>query len=429
MSLNFPQPVPSFLGSSRLLILLCLCLLAYPAAGWSETYGLKDASGKFVPKVTVTVEDKEVVIKKVNPQEKFGNIEVRLNAKNQTLIRNVPLLHVQWIQPGDKPNKAMPLSGGKYDATEKVFKDSMGKSVALKILDQTTRNLFKGKDPADLFTISIDNKPLVSSEDFQEKERTVQLGAGRDVSIKVNKSSLLFTEENYKRGEVVDVDNRTGRDQTLGITVPKTGLSYAGVVRKPDQAKIEPKEWGRFSLASDAGIFIVLIPDLENPAIVDNKEISIKIYDRDQVRDTISIPVKVSPELRRRAEARLTGSETASDKEAASTAVTDTTTTTGEGTQVAAKDQPPKKDTRTRAKPEAVSVSLWLWIIPVLSIGLLVVVGGYAIFFILPRIQVLEDRLSKSEMFIHGSREAIREELDEIRKEILQQCRQDTRAE
>jgi hypothetical protein len=139
--------------------------------------------------------------------------------------------------------------------------------------------------------------------------------------------------------------------------------------------------------------------------------------------------VKVSPELRRRAEAGLTGSETASDKEAASTAVTDTTTTTGEGTQVAAKDQPPKTDTRTRAKPEAVSVSLWLWIIPVLSIGLLVVVGGYAIFFILPRIQVLEDRLSKSEMFIHGSREAIREELDEIRKEILQQCRQDTRAE
>ncbi|MEW6529588.1 MAG: hypothetical protein AB1473_02055 [Thermodesulfobacteriota bacterium] len=429
MSLNFPQPVPSLLGSSRLLILLCLCLLAYPAAGWSETYGIKDASGKFVPKVTVTVEDKEVVIKKVNPQEKFGNIEVRLNAKNQTLVRNVPLLHVQWIQPGDKPNKAMPLSGGKYDATEKVFKDSMGKSIALKILDQTTRNLFKGKDPADLFTISIDNKPLVSSEDFQERERTVQLGAGRDVSIKVNKSSLLFTEENYKKGEIVDVDNRTGRDQTLGITVPKTGLSYSGVVRRPDQTKVPPDQWNRFSLASDAGISIVLIPEVKELAALDGKEVSIKTYDRDQVRDTINIPVKVSSELRRVAETRMAEGETANDKEAVSATGTDTTATTGEGTQVSKKDQPPKTDTRTRAKPEAVSVSLWLWIIPILSIGLLVVVGGYAIFFMLPRIQVLEDRLSKSEMFIHGSREAIREELDEIRKEILQQCRQDTRAE
>jgi hypothetical protein len=428
MSLNFPQPVPSLLGSSRLLILLCLCLLAYPATGWSETYGIKDASGKFVPKVTVTVEDKEVVIKKVNPDDKFKTIEVRLNAKNQTLIRNVPLLHVQWIQPGDKPNKAMPLSGGKYDATEKVFKDSMGKSIALKILDQTTRNLFKGKDPADLFTISVDNKPLVSSEDFQEKERTVQLGAGRDVSIKVDKTSLLFTEENYKKGEMINVDNRTGRDQTVGITVPKVGLSYSGVVRKPDQKRLPSEEWGRIIVAADAGIFIVLIPDDKNPASVDGKEISIRIYDRDKVQD-IKIPVKVSPELRRMAEAGLTVGEAGDDKEAAATTGTDAATVGGEGIQVSTKDQTPKTDTRTRAKPEVISVSLWLWIIPVLSIGLLVVVGGYAIFFILPRIQVLEDRLSKSEMFIHGSREAIREELDEIRKEILQQCRQDIRAE
>jgi hypothetical protein len=49
--------------------------------------------------------------------------------------------------------------------------------------------------------------------------------------------------------------------------------------------------------------------------------------------------------------------------------------------------------------------------------------AGYGIFFMLPKIQVLEDRLAKSEMFIHGSREAIREELDEIKREILQQCR------
>ncbi|MEW6113898.1 MAG: hypothetical protein AB1664_17325, partial [Thermodesulfobacteriota bacterium] len=358
MSLNFPQPVPSLLGSSRLLILLCVCLLAYPAAGWSETYGIKDASGKFVPKVTVTVEEKEVVIKKVNPQEKFGNIEVRLNAKNQTLIRNVPLLHVQWIQPGDKANKAMPLSGGKYDATEKVFKDSMGKSIALKILDQTTRNLFKGKDLADLFTISIDNKPLVSSDDFQERERTVQLGAGRDVSIKVDKNSLVFTEENYKKGEMVNVDNRTGRDQTIGISVPKAVLNYAGVVRKPDQKRIPLEEWGRFNVPSDAGIFVVLIPEVKELAALDGKEISIKVYDRDKVRDTINVPVKVSSELRRMAEAGLAEGEAANDKEAASATGTDTTATTGEGTQVAAKDRPPKTDTRTRAKPEAISVSL-----------------------------------------------------------------------
>jgi len=257
MSLSFLQPVASLLGSSRLFIFLSLCLLAHATPGWSETYGVKDSSGKFVPKVTVTVEDKEVVIRKVTLQDKFDSIAVRLNTKNQALIRNVPLLHVQWIGPGDKAGKPMPLTGPRYDPAEKIFKDSMGKSIGLKILDQTTRNLFKGKDPADLFTIAIDGKPVVSSEDFQEKEGTVRLGAGRDVSIKVDKSSILFTEENFKKGEMINVDNRTGRDQILGVSAPSKGLSYSGVIRKPDQNKIPPNQWNRFTLASDAGIFIV----------------------------------------------------------------------------------------------------------------------------------------------------------------------------
>jgi hypothetical protein len=46
-------------------------------------------------------------------------------------------------------------------------------------------------------------------------------------------------------------------------------------------------------------------------------------------------------------------------------------------------------------------------------------------FFMLPKIQVLQDRLAKAEMFIHGSREAIREELEQIKGEIIQQCERD----
>jgi hypothetical protein len=60
---------------------------------------------------------------------------------------------------------------------------------------------------------------------------------------------------------------------------------------------------------------------------------------------------------------------------------------------------------------------------------LLIGLAGYGIFFILPKVQVLEDRLAKNEMFIHGTREAIREELDQIKEEILRQCQQDAHPE
>jgi hypothetical protein len=42
---------------------------------------------------------------------------------------------------------------------------------------------------------------------------------------------------------------------------------------------------------------------------------------------------------------------------------------------------------------------------------------------------LLEDRLAKTEMFIHGSRQAIREEMDQIKEEVLRQCLEKTEGE
>ena len=66
---------------------------------------------------------------------------------------------------------------------------------------------------------------------------------------------------------------------------------------------------------------------------------------------------------------------------------------------------------------------MWIWILQISNLVIVIGVAVYAFFFMLPRIQVLEDRLAKNEMFIHGSREAIRDELEQIKKEILDQCR------
>ncbi len=68
--------------------------------------------------------------------------------------------------------------------------------------------MFAGKSIADLFAISIGDQPLIFSEAVPEKERTVQLGTGRDISINVDKTSITFDENNLMKGEWINVDNR-----------------------------------------------------------------------------------------------------------------------------------------------------------------------------------------------------------------------------
>ena len=52
----------------------------------------------------------------------------------------------------------------------------------------------------------------------------------------------------------------------------------------------------------------------------------------------------------------------------------------------------------------------------------LIALALYGAFFLLPKLQVIEARMSKNEMFLLGAREAIREELDKTKEDVLRQC-------
>ena len=211
--------------------------------------------------MTVTVGNKEVEIKKTDPQASFNSISLTLNSKYHKLIQNVTSLDIQWVNAKNRPGKPLPFAGPLYTPATKVFQAPMTKSVGLKLLDKTRVNLFAGKSVADLFTISVDDQPLISSEAIPEKERTVQLGTGRDISINVDKTSITFDENNLMKGEWLNVDNRSGSDQVLGVELPEKELVYSQIVRKPEQKPIPREDWNRFTLASDSGIGILLFPD------------------------------------------------------------------------------------------------------------------------------------------------------------------------
>jgi hypothetical protein len=398
--------------------------LLFPVPAQCETYGLKDPSGKFQPKITIDVGGKEIIIKKTNLQDKFRSVSLTLNQKNSVLIRNVGLLNVEWINANGKPGKAMPFAGTRYDPSTRRFEDSMGKSVELRILDKGNRSIFAGKTVADLFEIRIDDQPLFSSESVVEKDRTVQMGTGRDVSINLDKSSIVFNENNLKKGEILNVDNRSGMNQILGVELPDRGLLYYQVIRKPEQTKIPRDTWKRFTVGSDSGIFIVVIPepDAAHLAMLDGKDIVIKIFQGNSVRETLKVPIKISSDLRGTSGDGTARSEIAEPqpvqrsggpKESLSAKkpeVTDTPSNFGR--------QSPVTPPVTQAKASE-SGDLRIWLVQIVNLGLLISLGVYGIFFLLPKIQVLQDRLARNEMFIHSSREAIREEMDRVKEEIL----------
>jgi len=374
-----------------------------------------------------------IMIKKINAQEKFRPISLVLNPKNTGLIRNVGLLDIEWVDAADRAGKPMKFAGPKYNPGTHTFQDTMDKSVTLKIVDKTTKNLFAGKKLPDLLTIQIDGNPLVSADTAEERDRTVQLGTGRDVSINLDRTSILFNENNFKKGEILNVDNRSGLDQVLGVELPEKGLLYYQIIRKPEQTKIPRENWKSFTVPADSGIFVVLIPEPEPAQLeqLEGKEITVKVFQGNKLRETRRVPIKISPELRLSGGEAGSGAEPSEVQEGSQPGVPGTSqrTVEPEGTVSPVVQQAASPAQAGRSAKTDRGGSLWLWILVIVNMTLLALIAVYGLSFVLPKIQVLEDRLAKNEMFIHGSREAIREELEQVKDEILKQCTGDAGSE
>ena len=407
------------------LCFICLVVLLSTAVlsgrGECETYGVQDLQGNFVPKITVTVGSKEILIKKVDPEARFKTISFTLNGRNVNLVRNVGHLNIQWTNQLGNAGRKMIFAGPRYNSDTRVFQDSMTKSKSVKIIDASARDLFGDKELADILTIHIDGKPCISSESFYEKKNTVRMGPGKDLSINLDKTSILFDKNNYKKGEIINVDNRSGFNQTLGVDLPDKGLLYYQIIKKPEQTKVPRENWDRFTVEADSGVFIVVIPEPDplQLAELDGSDITIKVWDGAQVRETKKIPVRTSEELRN-SEDLFKNRRTRKEEFQPDPPKADPPPISDTGSP---QDTPVDRRVNDASpSPGGSSGGLFLWGAVALTIVLLIITGSYVVFFMLPRIQVLEDRLAKNEMFIHGSRDAIREELEEIKEDIIRQC-------
>lgn len=408
-------------GSLGLLMLLAVVVgMCFPAISSGQVYGIEDEDGNFIEKVRVRVAEKTITITKTKEQEKFSSISLTLNKKNQPLVRNVGLLDIQWIDFNNRPGRPLRFAGPKYNPNTLVFRDSMTKSSALKIIDKTSKDLFAGKDLEDLLAIHIEGKLCVRAESFVKRGRDDRKPNGIELSVQVDKTAIEFNQGNVNKGEWLDVYNRSGYPLTLGVDLPEKGLLYHQIIRKPEQTKVPRENWQRFTAEADSGISIVLIPATKpvELAPLDGTEIVIKVWEGDRIRETRTIPIRVSPDLL----------EGTGEVPPAGNLAPPTRDIPDKGSPKATFGTTTSDETGVRGSREAQAgkqgsgQGVWFWAIQGFNLVLLAVVGVYGIFFMLPRIQVLEDRLAKNEMFIHSSREAIREELEEVKEEIIRQC-------
>ena len=408
-----------FYRNAFLLLSSAVMCLILSGTGYGAIYGFKDSHGAFQPKVTVSLGKKEIIISKIDPEEKFKSFALILNKKNQNLQKNVNQISVEWLNAENRGGKPTTFAGPTYDAAKLRFEEPMTRSVTLKLTDKSGKNLFAVKSFSDLFTIQVDQHTLSPSESGAEADSPIKFGSGRDVSLNLDKTSLQFDESNIKKGEIINLDNRSGLDQVVGIELPEKLLLYYQIVRKPEQTKVPRENWDRFNISSDSGIFVVLIPESDPGQLqaLNGKEILIKVYQGDKTRETIRVPIRTTPD--------------GAPSESLPSGIQTRDITTGkqgtlpEKTSTKEVDRPP---TSTEAKTVATSPpqsasSFWnstlAWILLILNLLISMAVLGYGAFMLLPRMQVLEDRLSKTEMFIHGSREAIREELDQMKDEVF----------
>lgn len=428
--INMKKKYRSFRENNLLTILLSafLCFM-FADPVYSAIYGIKDAQGNFLPKVTVSLGKKEVVISKIDPEEKFKSFALLMNSKNTNLLKNLSQISVEWLNAENKGGKPSPFISPSYDSSKMRFEEPMTRSVTLKLIDKSGKNLLAAKNASDLFTIQIDNNSLTQSQSGPEADSPIKFGSGRDVSLNLDKTHIQFDESNIKKGEIINLDNRSGLDQIVGIELPEKSLLYYQIVRKPEQTKVPRENWGRFTIGSDSGIFIVLIPESDpaHLAALDGKEVLIRVYQGDKIRETLKVPIRTS------------GDSGSSNLEPASSGIQVRDITSSKPSSKV--DRQPSRDSETlpvasdsrsaSASTTKDASSFWNstmpWILLVFSLVASIGILGYGAFFLLPKIQVLEDRLAKSEMFIHGSREAIREELDMIKDEVSRHTDRPTR--
>ncbi|MEW6529587.1 MAG: hypothetical protein AB1473_02050 [Thermodesulfobacteriota bacterium] len=160
MPARYPRGIALLLSFSFCLMLVVLAM-PVPASD-SVPAGVIDQAGEFVPKLHIVKTPAAIEVKKINRDEKFDQVKVRLLVPRGGQVRAMRQLSIQWEKTPGKMGRLWPMETHRgFDAQSGTFTASWSEALSFVLRDRSNRNLFGEASWHRVVQLWLDGKPVV----------------------------------------------------------------------------------------------------------------------------------------------------------------------------------------------------------------------------------------------------------------------------
>ncbi|MEW6114247.1 MAG: hypothetical protein AB1664_19085 [Thermodesulfobacteriota bacterium] len=160
MPARYPRGIALLLSFSFCLTLMVLAM-PVPASDGVPA-GVIDQAGEFLPKLRIVKTPASIEVKKINRDEKFDQVKVRLLVPRGGQARAMRQLSIQWEKAPGKMGRLWPMEIHRgFDAQSGTFTASWSEALSFVLRDRSNRNLFGEASWHRVVQLWLDGKPVV----------------------------------------------------------------------------------------------------------------------------------------------------------------------------------------------------------------------------------------------------------------------------
>jgi hypothetical protein len=157
-----PQRAPRCIGLLSALVFVVVPGLALSStASPGEPIGTVDDNGNFLPKVTVMRLGADILVKKLDPDERFDSLRIRFLSPNAEHPEAFERVYIRWEKGPEKWGKDWVLRGHRgFNEGEAVFTAAWGESLAFRLTDRSETQFFANRPWDKVISIWLDGDPV-----------------------------------------------------------------------------------------------------------------------------------------------------------------------------------------------------------------------------------------------------------------------------
>lgn len=161
MSNAGPLEIAPPVACRRLFFSLITVLVIGASAYAGDRVGFLSERGRFVPKAEITRKGPAIIVRKLNPADKFASLRVRFIYPGVEKPGAMRGLSIQWEKQPHRMGRRWPLNvHRRFNPAERTLETSWSKSLAFVLRDSSDKPVFRGLPWERVIEIQLDGKPL-----------------------------------------------------------------------------------------------------------------------------------------------------------------------------------------------------------------------------------------------------------------------------